>query len=97
MSQAGAFAQHRGMGMWLAGVPESERPKDAEQDPEIQEHWDEALGDRRQEMVFIGLKNEIDESYIRQQLDDCLIKDYLSDKNHYQSLDDPFPNWLNEE
>ena len=97
ISQAGAFSQHKGMGMWLADTPEEERPKDLENDAEIQAHWDEELGDRRQEIVFIGLKNDMDEKTIRDQLDACLIKDYLSDKISYQKLDDPFPGWLQEE
>ncbi len=81
------------MGMWLAGIPENERPKDIVQDPEVQKHWDEQFGDRRQEIVFIGLKDEMNERYIRQQLDDCLITDYLLDIQKYQTMDDPFPVW----
>ena len=59
----------------------------------MKEHWDEHFGDRRQEIVFIGLKSEMNESYIRQQLDDCLIKDYLSDIYKYETMTDPFPEW----
>ena len=97
ISQAGAFSQHKGMGMWLAGTPEAERPKDPENEAEIQAHWDQELGDRRQEIVFIGLKKDMDEKTIRDQLDACLIKDYLSDKKSYLKLYDPFPEWLQEE
>ena len=93
VSQAGVFAKQQAMGMWLAGIPENERPKDIVQDPEVQKHWDEQFGDRRQEIVFIGLKDEMNERYIRQQLDDCLITDYLLDIQKYQTMDDPFPVW----
>ena len=72
--------------MWLAGIPEQQRPKDPENDAEIQNHWDKDLGDRRQEIVFIGLKNEMHEKDIRKKLDACLIKDYLTDKQTYQNL-----------
>ena len=83
--------------MWLAGIPEEERPKDPDNDAEIQKHWDKDLGDRRQEIVFIGLKEELDEKEIRKKLDACIIKDYLTKKDTYQKLTDPFPEWLQDE
>ena len=50
-------------------------------------------GDRRQEIVFIGLKNQMNQSAIENQLDQYLIKDYLKTPDMYKLLNDPFPKW----
>ncbi len=95
VSQAGAFVRHQKIGKWLAAVPEHQRPQGEEFDQTIKEYWNEDYGDRRQQIVFIGLKNEINESDIRKQLDECLAKDWV--KNHSQiwgNISDPFPEWF---
>ena len=60
----------------------------------LNEHWDESFGDRRQEIVFIGVKDEMDESSIRHTLDQCLVKNYLKSKAIFQNMQDPFPAWF---
>ena len=70
-SQAGALVRHQGMGRWWAAVAESSWPEDAELREMIKDGWDADYGDRRQEMVFIGLQEEMDASAIRKQLDRC--------------------------
>lgn len=82
------------MGRWLAGVPEENWQQNEDIDQVLKEYWNDDYGDRRQQIVFIGLANDMDEANIRQQLDDCLIKDYLSSPQIYQELQDPFPNWF---
>lgn len=94
VSQAGAFVRHQGVGRWLAGVPEENWQQNEDIDQVLKEYWNDDYGDRRQQIVFIGLANDMDEANIRQQLDDCLIKDYLSSPQMYQELQDPFPNWF---
>ena len=93
-SQAGAFIRHQGIGRWWASVPEERWPQGAEFEESVMQHWTDDYGDRRQEMVFIGLKDELDEQKIRDQLDACLIKDYLSSPKKYQEMQDPFPEWF---
>ena len=94
LSQAGAFVTHKGIGSWWAAVPEAERPQGAQFDQLVMQNWDDDYGDRRQEIVFIGLSAEMDQSQIRQQLDACLIKDYLADTKAYYKLPDPFAAWF---
>ena len=94
LSQAGAFITHKGIGSWWAAVPEEERPQGPQFDQLVMQHWSDDYGDRRQEIVFIGLSAEMNQSQIRQQLDACLIKDYLADTKTYHKLPDPFAAWF---
>ena len=97
MSQAGALVRHQGIGLWWASLPEDERPESEDFEQMVKDKWNDISGDRRQELVFIGLKDEIDESYIRAELDKCLLSDYWDNKNKYNELYDPFPKWFLEE
>jgi G3E family GTPase len=96
MSQAGAFVKHEGMGKWWSSVPEDRWPNSPEFKDMLDEYWVEDYGDRRQEMVFIGLSAEMDKDAIISDLDACLVKDYLSDENRYANSNDPFPKWFNQ-
>ena len=96
VSQAGALVRHQGMGNWWVAVPKERWPDEDEAKATIMRNWDEHFGDRRQEIVFIGLSDAMDEDLIREQLNDCLVKDYLSNPNQYQMLNDPFPQWFDE-
>lgn len=94
VSQAGAFVRHQGIGRWWAAVPQNRWPDTAEFEQILKDTWNKQYGDRRQEIVFIGLKNEMDELDIRKRLDSCLIRDYLSEPEVWQKLNDPFPAWF---
>lgn len=95
VSQAGALVRHEGAAQWLAGIPKEDWPEEVKEDNSmLDQDWDSDYGDRRQEIVFIGLKNEINVAGITQRLDDCLIKDYLDNPDHYQKINDPFPEWF---
>ena len=97
LSQAGAFVRHQGIGQWWAAIPEQDRPQEAEFKEILQKQWDKDYGDRRQEIVFIGLQSEMHPDTIRERLDACLIKDYLTAPETYQKVADPFPQWFEEE
>ena len=43
------------------------------------------------------LSDKIDATKIRQQLDECLVKDYLENEDKYKNLPDPFPAWIQED
>ena len=94
VSQAGAFVRHQGIGRWWAAIPKNRWPEGEEFENVMKQYWNEDYGDRRQEIVFIGLKAQMDEKSIRQQLDDCLVTDYLDAPDASQNAKDPFPEWF---
>ena len=94
VSQAGAFVRHQGIGRWWTTVPKDRWPEGPDFDALMDKYWNKDFGDRRQEIVFIGLKSEMDEKNIRERLDACLIKNYLEDPNSYHKALDPFPVWF---
>ena len=94
VSQAGAFVRHQGIGRWWAAVPKDRWPDGDDFDQVIKQHWTKDFGDRRQEIVFIGLKDQMDEAKLRAQLNACLIEDYLDAPQAHQNAQDPFPKWF---
>lgn len=78
VSQAGAFVRHQGIGKWWAAIPQDRWPSGDEFEGVMRQYWIKDYGDRRQEVVFIGLKDQMNEAHIRAQLDACLVKDYLA-------------------
>lgn len=97
LSQAGAFVRHHGLGKWWAVVPKEDWPEGDEFDHMVRQQWDEHYGDRRQEIVFIGLKADMDQADLCKRLDACLIPDFLQSTERYSLLADPFPQWFEEE
>ena len=96
MSQAGAFVRHQGIGRWWAAIPKAHWPAGDDFDAVLRQYWVEDYGDRRQELVFIGLKDQMDEADIRQKLDSCLVENYLESPDTFEGLNDPFPQWFKE-
>ncbi|KAG2488742.1 hypothetical protein HYH03_012740 [Edaphochlamys debaryana] len=74
-SHAGQHFEIRDEGDWWAAVPSEDWPTDGAQQDIILNDFDEAtaLGDRRQEIVFIGVN--MDEAKISAQLDGALLTD----------------------
>ena len=84
VSQAGAVVRHQGIGRWWKSVPKERWPTELHFRNIINnKYWDEEYGDRRQEIVFIGLIDRMDEQNIRQKLDSCLVKDFLKSEHLY--------------
>ena len=94
VSQAGAFVRHQGIGKWWAAVNEEQWPDDKSFRLNINKIWAKGYGDRRQEIVFIGLKNEMNESLIKNKLDGFLIKNYSINLANTLRYKDPFPEWF---
>jgi G3E family GTPase len=90
MSQAGSFVRHQGIGRWWAAVPRERWPENHN----FNRVWHDNFGDRRQEIVFIGLTAEMNKELICDQLDSCLAKDYRLASIENQHVADPFPKWF---
>jgi G3E family GTPase len=94
MQQAGAMVRHEPRGKWWVAVPKDKWPDDEAFRAMIGETWDPAYGDRRQEIVFIGI--DMDEARLRAMLDECLTghEDALEfNPAAFLHLTDPFPQW----
>ena len=95
VSQAGALVRHQGMGRWWAVTPRERWPGSGDFEAYMAGIWDRDVGDRRQEIVFIGIG--MDEAALRKRLNAC-----LTDIRHGSTpermrartdLHDPFPAW----
>jgi len=96
VSQAGALVRHQGIGRWWSAVPKERWPEDLVFIQSVKRDWHAEYGDRKQKIFFIGLSSEMDEALIPQQLDICLVRDYLTDPESYLDCKDPFPIWFAE-
>ncbi|MFT3968179.1 MAG: GTP-binding protein [Sphingobium sp.] len=79
------------MGRWWASVPKNQWLEDGRFERFVASHWDMTWGDRRQELVFIGIG--MDEVRIRRRLDACLLSDPTFTPELWRGLRDPFPAW----
>lgn len=92
-SQAGAVCRHEQAGYWWAAMDPAEWPEEERDD--IRQHWQEEVGDRRQELVLIGIG--MDEAALRGRFDACLLTDqeWAMGERGWQDFADPFPAWQN--
>ncbi len=88
-SLAGAMSSVELLGRWRASVPEDELPTHPEAQAEIARRWAEPWGDRRQEIVFIGV--ELDREAICAKLNAALIDTNAFEPEAWAHLPDPFP------
>lgn len=79
------------MGRWWAAVPKNRWPEDGTFEQFVMQHWDHTWGDRRQEIVFIGIG--MDEAKITRALDACLISGSDFKPAEWAEMQDPFPAW----
>lgn len=82
------------MGRWWAAVTKNQWPEDDQFERFVARHWDAIWGDRRQELVFIGIG--MDEALIRKRLDDCLLPVKQFTPEMWMGLKDPFQPWERE-
>ncbi len=95
-SQAGGSASVEPVGPWYAALPREEWPEYAEAHAQIQRDWAEPWGDRRQEIVLIGVG--MDEAALRAKLDGVLLteEELAAGPARWTALRDPFPAWTHE-
>lgn len=91
LSQAGGTLTHGAVGLWWASPLADKAPPAVME--RLREVWDAVYGDRRQELVFIGIG--MDEAALRARLDACLLneEELLLGHHAWKSLPDPFPEW----
>jgi G3E family GTPase len=95
-SQAGAACRTGHAGYWWGAAPKSEWPTDPDALAELRRDWQEPFGDRRQELVLIGIG--MDESSLRAGFDRCLLDDaeLEAGPEAWARYGDPFPRWSEE-
>lgn len=94
LSQAGSSLRHTGLGRWWAATPRDRWPKSDGFRERVYQNWDPIYADRRQELVFIGIK--IDRQALCAELDDCLTNESWASSGMItprRDLRDPFPVW----
>lgn len=99
MSQAGIWSQAGGAcnfspgGLWWACVPKTDWPEDPEIQAEIEREWQSPFGDRRQELVLIGIG--MDQEQLSRSFDACLLTDaeMAMGEAAWTGFPDPFPAW----
>jgi G3E family GTPase len=91
--QAGPVGYTGKTGRWWADVPKVQWPEGVKARERIAKNWAEPYGDRRQEMVFIGVG--IDPVEITSELDACLLteEEMAEGVKGWSRLADPFPAW----
>lgn len=90
-SLAGALSSVKPLELWWAGLPEERLPQHPDAQAEIARNWVEPWGDRRQELVFIGVGLERDT--IQAKLNAALVHEDDFTPEAWADLPDPFPNW----
>ena len=93
LAQAGPMVRTSKRGIWWSAVPRNRWPDNPDWRASMKSYFDPVWGDRRQELVFIGI-DPMDEAAIRQRLDACLVGD--PDRftpEAWRRLPDPFPAW----
>ena len=95
-SQAGISVTIDPMARWYADLPKEDWPDDAETLDQIANQWDPEWGDRRQELVLIGIGME--EADLRRRLDACLLTDdeMALGLDAWRQFEDPLPAWQTE-
>lgn len=77
-------------GPWFCVLPPSAWPEGEDERAAVMADFSASVGDRRQELVFIGVG--VDESSLRAALDDCLVT--VEDMEAgFRGLQDPFEPW----
>ena len=93
LAQAGALVKTSKRGLWWSAVPRERWPDGEEWAASMAPYLDKVWGDRRQEIVFIGV-DPMNEAAMRAELDACLcgMVDRFTPEA-WAFLPDPFPNW----
>jgi G3E family GTPase len=91
-SQAGGSSGIKAAYLWWAAVPREHWPAGLREGVDRKRPWHSRYGDRRQELVFIGI--DMDETRLRERLDACLLAPELAcqESSTWSSMPNPFPS-----
>ncbi|RRY07641.1 zinc metallochaperone GTPase ZigA [Brucella anthropi] len=92
ISQAGALVRTGKRGRWWSSVPKQYWPVEPEWQRAMEPYFHKVWGDRRQEIVFIGV-DPMQEDALIDELDQCLLEEEDFVPERWSGLNDPFPNW----
>lgn len=92
ISQAGALVRINKRGRWWSAVPKHYWPAEPEWHQAMKPYFHGTWGDRRQEIVFIGVDPMRQETLV-EELDKCLVADEIYAPERWSRLNDPFPEW----
>ncbi len=92
-SQAGPACRTTRAGFWWAAAPAALWPEAPEAQAELRRAFQDPYGDRRQELVLIGIG--MNEPALRAGFDRCLLSDAEMSlaPAGWRALPDPFPSW----
>ncbi|MDH2436298.1 zinc metallochaperone GTPase ZigA [Pokkaliibacter sp. MBI-7] len=92
-SQAGGLLQYEHAGKWWASVEQEHWPDADDARQAILQHWQDDIGDCRQELVFIG--QGLQQAQFCQRLDGCLLSEQeWRNREAFQHWNDPFQHGL---
>jgi G3E family GTPase len=86
-SQAGPSVQLEPVSYWVASLPDEQQVQYFAEDPSIKETWDDIYGDRKNELVLIGI--DMDKEVVKATLDRCLLSEEEMTHN-WNQMRDPF-------
>lgn len=89
VSLAGSMCSFKPFGRWWVATPKAIWPQDRATIERIRHHWHDPYGDRRQELVFIGVG--LNQQSLSAALDACLIRN-LAPPAMRRSAGDPSQN-----
>ncbi len=92
LSISGNIREYFPRGFWLASIPEEEWNISEQEKEEILKTWHPVFGDRRNQLVFIGKKEILEE--IKAKLKEAILTNAELNKFKKLKLTDPFPNFL---
>ncbi|OIK13004.1 cobalamin biosynthesis protein CobW [Bacillus sp. MUM 116] len=86
-SQAGPSVQLEPVSYWVASLPAEQQAQYLEESPELKDEWDETFGDRKNELVLIGI--DMDKNLVKASLDRCLLTEEEMTQD-WNQMNDPF-------
>lgn len=91
LSQAGSSLMIQSAGPWIAASPEEEQKLAFEDDPNLKADWDETYGDRKTEIVFIGI--DMNQEDMIRSLDQTLLTDEEMNSD-WSAFHDSLPEYI---